>query len=160
MSQSVRFNRFLRRSIIILSLWLIDRGLSESTRYFRQSKWCFHTTDDRNESSYDIYAFNNFDSLGKSQKFVLSCSMDLNLFVLLGKQTSIKTKTESQCIHYIAIQCSTLQCNRRNINRTRSLGALRAPTSSQRPFGPLDFVLRALRALRPCDPRQGNHNTG
>ena len=40
---------------------------------------------------------------------------------------------------------------------TRSLGALRAPTSSWRPFGPafgslglLDFVLRAL---RPCDPR-------
>ena len=33
--------------------------------------------------------------------------------------------------------------------QTRSLGALRAPTSSWRPFGPLDFVLRALRALRP-----------
>ena len=32
---------------------------------------------------------------------------------------------------------------------TRSQGALRAPTSSWRPFGPLDFVLRALRALRP-----------
>ena len=32
---------------------------------------------------------------------------------------------------------------------TRSLGALRAPTSSLRPFGPLDFVLRAHRALRP-----------
>ena len=44
---------------------------------------------------------------------------------------------------------------------TRSLGALRAPTSSLRPFGPafgpsglLDFVLRALRALRPCDPQK------
>ena len=44
--------------------------------------------------------------------------------------------------------------------QTRSLGALRAPTSRLRPFGPvlgpsglLDFVLRALRALRPCDPR-------
>ena len=36
----------------------------------------------------------------------------------------------------------------------RSLGALRAPTSSWRPFGPLDFVLRALRALRPCDLRR------
>ena len=31
---------------------------------------------------------------------------------------------------------------------TRSLGALRAPTSSWRPFGPIDFVLGALRALR------------
>ena len=39
---------------------------------------------------------------------------------------------------------------------TRSLGALRAPTSSWRPFGPLDFVLRALRALRPYDPRIGD----
>ena len=47
------------------------------------------------------------------------------------------------------------------IYRTRSLGALRAPTSSWGPFGPLDFVLRALRALRPCDPRsfsqEGRH---
>ena len=32
---------------------------------------------------------------------------------------------------------------------TRSLGALRAPTSSWRPFGPLYFVLRTHRALRP-----------
>ena len=39
---------------------------------------------------------------------------------------------------------------------TRSLGAFRAPTSSWRPFGPLDFILRALRALRPCDPRVGD----
>ena len=45
-------------------------------------------------------------------------------------------------------------------NNTRSLWARWAPTSSWRPFGPafgpsglLDFVLRALRALRPCDPR-------
>ena len=39
------------------------------------------------------------------------------------------------------------------IVKTRSLGALRAPTSSWRPFGPLGFVLHALRALRPCNPR-------
>ena len=43
-----------------------------------------------------------------------------------------------------------------NLYNTRSLGALWAPTSSWRPFGPLDFVLRALRALRPCDPRVGD----
>ena len=43
---------------------------------------------------------------------------------------------------------------------TRSLGALRAPTSRLRPFGPalgpsglLNNVLHALRALRRCDPR-------
>ena len=29
---------------------------------------------------------------------------------------------------------------------------LRGPSSSWRPFGPLDFVLCALWALRPCDP--------
>ena len=40
------------------------------------------------------------------------------------------------------------------IIKHRSLGALRAPTSRWRPFGPLDFVLRALRVLRPCDPRK------
>ena len=41
---------------------------------------------------------------------------------------------------------------------TRSLGALWAPTSSWRPFGPLDFVLRALRALRPI--RQARLRSG
>ena len=30
----------------------------------------------------------------------------------------------------------------------RSLGALRAPSSSWRPFGPLDFVLHALNATK------------
>merc|ERR1712020_172582 len=51
---------------------------------------------------------------------------------------------------------------RGNMLITRSLGAPRAPTSSWGPFGPLDFVLRALRALRPCDPRsfspEGRHH--
>merc|ERR1712020_786090 len=50
---------------------------------------------------------------------------------------------------------------RKQLYNYRSLGALRAPTSSWGPFGPLDFVLRALRALRPCDPRsfsqEGRH---
>ena len=41
---------------------------------------------------------------------------------------------------------------------TISLGALPAPTSSWRPFGPLNFVLHALRALRPCDPRINVHD--
>ena len=44
-----------------------------------------------------------------------------------------------------------------NYIKTRSLVALRAPTSSWRPLGPLEFVLRAFRALRLCDPRKGDH---
>ena len=54
--------------------------------------------------------------------------------------THTGSETETLCVLFV---------------RTRSLGALRAPTSSWRPFGPLslDFVLRALRALRPCDPQ-------
>ena len=39
---------------------------------------------------------------------------------------------------------------------TRCLGALRAFTSSWRPFRALDFVICVLRALRPCDPRHSN----
>ena len=39
-------------------------------------------------------------------------------------------------------------CLRIYVN-TWSLGALQARTSSWRPFGPLDFILCALRALRP-----------
>ena len=35
---------------------------------------------------------------------------------------------------------------------TRSVGALRASNSSWRPFGPLNFILRALRAVRLVDP--------
>ena len=49
---------------------------------------------------------------------------------------------------------------------TRSLGALRAPTSSWWPFGLalgpsglLDFVLRALRALSLCDPCRCVHDS-
>ena len=38
-----------------------------------------------------------------------------------------------------------------NYITTRSLEAPWAKTSSWRPFGPLNFVLPALRALRPCD---------
>ena len=45
---------------------------------------------------------------------------------------------------------------------SRSLGARWAPTSSLQPFRPalgplglLDFVLRTLRLLRQCDPRNG-----
>ena len=34
----------------------------------------------------------------------------------------------------------------RAISDTKTLGALRAPTSSWRPFGPLDFILCALRS--------------
>ena len=39
---------------------------------------------------------------------------------------------------------------------TRSVGALRVPTSSWRPFGPLDFVLRALRPVRHSCLRSGH----
>ena len=39
---------------------------------------------------------------------------------------------------------------------TSTLGALRALTSSWRQFGPLDFVHRALWALRLCDPIVGD----
>ena len=57
------------------------------------------------------------------------------------------------CKYIISIKLKTIP----KYKKTRSLGALRAPTYSWRPFGPLDFVLRALRALRPCDPRTCIH---
>ena len=38
----------------------------------------------------------------------------------------------------------------------RNLGALRAMTTGLKPFGPLDFVLRALWSLRPCNPCSGD----
>ena len=56
----------------------------------------------------------------------------------------------------INIQVTNMALGYRHYDYTRSLGALRAPTSSWTPFGSLDFVLRALRALRPCDPRVGD----
>ena len=42
---------------------------------------------------------------------------------------------------------------------TRSVWTLWAPTSRWRPFRPLDFVLRALWALRPCDPHKVDHTS-
>ena len=76
--------------------------------------------------------------------------------------TQIVTKIQSQ-IQLVELQSTDYwrEVEPRNIDdyrqvgawykyiQTRSLGALRAPTSSWRPFGPLDLVLRALRALRP-----------
>ena len=47
-----------------------------------------------------------------------------------------------RCLH--APSCKALKW----YENTRSLGAPQAPTSSWRPFRPLDFVLRAFRALR------------
>ena len=38
----------------------------------------------------------------------------------------------------------------------RSLDACRVSTSNWRPFGPLDFILRALWAVRPFDQRNGD----
>ena len=42
----------------------------------------------------------------------------------------------------------------RDYINTRSLGALQAPASGWRPFGPLDFVLHGLHLFRPCDPEK------
>ena len=64
----------------------------------------------------------------------------------------------ASAMHLLLLQCivSAGSAMHLLLFATRSLGALRAPTSSWRPFGPLDFVLRALRALRSCDPRVGD----
>ena len=69
-----------------------------------------------------------------------------------------KSRLNSQVDHSVISARTTTAI--RKYRSHRGLGALRAPTSSLRPFGPafgpsglLDFVLRALRALRPCDPR-------
>ena len=67
--------------------------------------------------------------------------------------SSVAKKDITQLIKLIfSVFISNVEFVHTQIFITRSLGALRAPTSSQWPFGLLDFVLRALRALRPCDP--------
>ena len=71
-------------------------------------------------------------------------AVDVTLTLTLGRAAAAKCILMSIIYGYI-------------LYLTRSLGALRAPTSSLWPFGPalgpsglLDFVLRALRAFRPC----------
>ena len=59
-------------------------------------------------------------------------------------------------VTYLSSKCRTNYSAEIDYSNTRSLGAPRAPTSSWRPYGPLDFVLRALRALRPCEPGRKN----
>ena len=51
------------------------------------------------------------------------------------------------------IFCITRPWSNKNMSTTRSLWALRARLLVGGPSGLLDFVLRTLRALRPCDPR-------
>ena len=57
------------------------------------------------------------------------------------------------CSLCIVGKCYTILTNGHDdwLYDTRSLEAFRAPTSSWRPLGPRDFVLRAL---RPCDPHR------
>ena len=82
---------------------------------------------------------------------------------LLILQTIVFYKFEKGGTGKQLLKITIFLLNHLNIEKyrnTRSLGALRAPTSRLRPFGPaldpsglLDNVLHALRALRPCDPR-------
>ena len=89
--------------------------------------------------------------LSKADKNVISCF-------------SVSVGTHHiEIIDKLSFNCDINRSKRTSspfILKTRSLGALQAPTSSLWPFGPpfgpsglLDFVLRSLRALRPCDPR-------
>ena len=59
-----------------------------------------------------------------------------NFAIFLNLQFAISSSLDV-CKHFA-------QDLNRNFDSDRSLGALRAPTSSLRTFGPLDFVLRAL----------------
>ena len=86
---------------------------------------------------------------------VLKCSLhNIACICSLRCDTVVSVCWYPQTVHWPMTLLSHYTTN------TRSLGALRAPTSSLWPFGPpfgpsglLNFVLRALRALRPCDPR-------
>ena len=93
---------------------------------------------------------------GKSPLYRIRCSLDDPVQLLKRQLLSLKHLVLQAASEQVAI------CQVDGVGFyivTRSLGALRAPTSSLWPFGPpfgpsglLDFVLRALRALRPCDP--------
>ena len=83
------------------------------------------------------------------------------LMCALGRQISFIHDDLRQLLLSSQVQCLA---GYYQISNTRSLGALRAPTSRLRPFGPaldpsglLDNVLHALRSLRPCDPRNQFH---
>ena len=81
-------------------------------------------------------------------KFTKCCSSKLSLYLDNFKMFFLSASIQKKEILIVILEAAYYA--------TRCLGALRAPTSSWRPFGPLDFVLRALRALRPCDPRIGD----
>ena len=73
-------------------------------------------------------------------------------FVLPNNRRVTKHKEHIYTYKSLQIFCIYTNINYTNIQILEVYGALRAPTSSWRPFGPLDFVLCALWALRPCDP--------
>ena len=85
-----------------------------------------------------------------------SCSIRYHLVCNTNTNTNKNwNKYKHKCLLYFSMTNHIVPLKKK-YNQTRSLGALRAPTSSWRPFEPLDFVLRALRALRPCDPSVGD----
>ena len=67
---------------------------------------------------------------------------------LLSATRMSSTEMAAQCADHSFCKASLAAMWAVPICITRSLGALWAPTWSWRPFGPLDFILRALRALR------------
>ena len=100
---------------------------------------------------YILFLFTNLSFL----KWVI-----LNACHLENAKTSVQNSILRIEFYHSLGLCLLVLCTMCTICTTRSLGARWAPTSSWRPFGPafcpsglLDFVLRALWALRPCDPR-------
>ena len=91
----------------------------------------------------------------KNPNFVLKCALwgkktVLKLYIVIHSFQKLESRLRRQFVLFrrkIVRERENYQfCN---MLETRSLGALRAPTSNWRPFRILDFVLCALWALRP-----------
>ena len=104
--------------------------------------------------TYPVEAIGCYES-GPAKDKSFFCRARASLaFEWLSQYSVTQTKAPQLCLSWAWNMLSNEHGICAKYRCTRGLGVLRAPTSSWRPFGPLHFVLRALRALRPCDPRK------
>ena len=106
-----------------------------------------------------VGAFVSWDWKARTRQFSRHCPLVLSPTHLYGHRI-MSPPTPRTILDHIWFQAQEVEIETSKKDGlylgTRSLGALQAPSSSWRPFGPLDFVLRELRALRPCDLRHSD----
>ena len=129
--------------LMMLIMMIIDGSHCDDNSYLSKIKWPFSNMNPFRTFSH---GFQFWEQRSAGQSAVLTL-MDLQIETQIGRNWNNSFR------HNFAEKYSGKKCSSKRNFPNRSLGARWAPTSSWRPLGLLDFVLCALWALKPFDPR-------